>query len=217
MRWIAGGHPAASPRLRRAFALRGPVASARLYLCGQGAYEASIEEQPVSDQVLGPTLSHFANRMLYDTFDVTALLQQGDNAVGVWLAPGWFGDPTTWQKMPMPVKPSAFPNPASALLAQIEVRYADGSTETICSDEHWTTAPSPLVPVRSHWTYCFGFSGETYDATQETLGWDAPGFNDSDWSRVQCMPMPTAEVRARMVEPNRIRALAKPDGQERID
>ena len=41
----------------------------------------------MSDQVLGPTLSYFSNRMLYDTFDVTALLQQGDNAVGVWLAP----------------------------------------------------------------------------------------------------------------------------------
>ena len=83
----------------------------------------------MSDQVLGPTLSYFSNRMLYDTFDVMALLQQGDNAVGVWLAPGWFGDPTTWPKM----------------------------------------------------------------------------------------PMPTAAVRARMVEPNRIRALTKPDGQERID
>ena len=215
--WITGAYSDVSPRLRRAFTLRGPVASARLYLCGQGAYEASSNGQPVSDQVLGSTLSYFSKRMLYDTFDVTALLRQGNNVIGVWLAPGWFGDPTTWQKMPMPVKPSAFPNPASALLAQLEVRYADGSTETICSDERWTTAPSPLIPVRSHWTYCFGFSGETYDATQETRGWDAPGFDDTGWSRVHCVPMPTAEVRACMVEPSRIRAIAKPAGQERIE
>jgi alpha-L-rhamnosidase len=215
--WITGAHSDVSPRLRRAFTLRGPVASARLYLCGQGAYEASINGQPVSDQVLGPTLSYFSKRMLYDTFDVTALLRQGDNAIGVWLAPGWFGDPTIWQKMPMPVKPSAFPNPASALLAQLEVRCADGSTATVCSDERWTTAPSPLIPVRSHWTYCFGFSGETYDATRETRGWDAPGFDDTGWNRVSCAPMPTAEVHARMVEPNRIRAITKPAGQERID
>lgn len=117
----------------------------------------------------------------------------------------------------MPVKPSAFPNPASALLAQLEVRYADGSTDTVCSDERWTTAPSPLIPVRSHWKYGFEFSGETYDATRETLGWDAPGFDDTGWKRVNCAPMPTAEVRARMVEPNRIRAITKPTGRERIE
>ncbi|MBM3272588.1 hypothetical protein FJY94_04935 [Candidatus Kaiserbacteria bacterium] len=215
--WISGDHADTSPRLRRAFTLRGPIASARLYLVGQGAYEASINGQPVSDEVLGPTLSYFPKRMLYDTFDVTALLRQGDNALGVWLAPGWFGDATIWQKMPMPVQPDAFPNPASALLAQLEVRYADGSTEAICSDERWKTAPSPLIPVRSHWTYCFGFSGETYDATRETPEWDAPGFDDAGWSQVHRVPMPTTEVRARMVEPNRIRAIAKPIGQERIE
>ena len=117
----------------------------------------------------------------------------------------------------MPVKPSAFPNPPSALLAQLEVRYADGSTEAICSDERWKSLPSPLIPVRSYWTYCFGFSGETYDATRETPGWDAPGFDDTGWNRVNCVPMPTAEVRARMVEPNRIRAITKPAGRERIE
>ena len=59
--WITGGHFDTSPRLRREFALRGPVASARLYLCGQGLYEASLNGQPVSDQVRGPTLSYFAS------------------------------------------------------------------------------------------------------------------------------------------------------------
>jgi alpha-L-rhamnosidase len=215
-KWITAGRSDASPRLRRTFKLRGPVASARLYLCGQGVYEASINGRPVSDQVLGPTLSYFAKRMLYDTFDVTALLRQGDNVIGVWLAPGWFGDPVTWQRMPMPVKASDFPKPASTVLAQLEVRYADGSTETIGSDEHWKASPSPLTPVRSHWTYCFGYSGEIYDGTRETPGWDAPGFDDTGWNRVHCVPMPTAEVRARMIEPNRIRATVKPVGQERI-
>ena len=61
--WITGTYSDVSPRLRRAFTLRGPVASARLYICGQGAYEASINGQPVSDQVLGPTLSYFSKRM----------------------------------------------------------------------------------------------------------------------------------------------------------
>ena len=75
--WITGGHSDASPRLRRAFTLRGPVASARLYLCGQGAYEASINGQPVSDQVLGPTLE-----LLRETHAVRHLRRDGAAAAG---------------------------------------------------------------------------------------------------------------------------------------
>jgi alpha-L-rhamnosidase len=149
--WISGSPFDASPRLRRGFSLRGPMASARLYLCGQGVYEASINGEPVSDQVLGPALSYFAKRMLYDTFDVTELLQEGENALGVWLAPGWFGDPIIWAEMDMPSGMHGFPVRPHALLAQLEVRCEDGSEEVICTDEFWKSTGSPLTPVRSQW------------------------------------------------------------------
>ena len=215
--WITGGHFDACPRLRRAFALRGPVASARLYLCGQGVYEASLNGQPVSDQMLGPTLSCFSRRMLYDTFDVTSLLQAGNNAIGVWLAPGWFGDPATWTEMKIPASMHRFPYPPHALLARLEVRYADGSTDAICTDEHWRTAPGPLAPVRSHWKYCFGFSGEIYDGTRETPGWDTAAFDYSRWDQVNYVPAPTAELNARVVEPNRVRDVREPASRERVE
>lgn len=214
--WISGNPFHDSPRFRRAFTLRRPVASARLYLCGQGVYEASINGRPVSDQVLGPTLSYFAKRMLYDTFDVTALLHEGDNALGVWLAPGWFGDPITWAEMNMPVVMDRFPVRPHALLAQLEVRYKDGSRETLCTDGSWKSAASPLTPVRSHWEYCFGCSGEVFDGTRETPGWDEAGFDDSAWGGVHYLPQPTEELRARMVEPNRVRAVVEPVGCEAI-
>jgi alpha-L-rhamnosidase len=154
--------------------------------------------------------------MLYDTFDVTALLRQGDNAIGVWLAPGWFGDPATWTEMKMTASLHRFPYPAHALLAQLEVRDADGAAEIICSDDQWKTMPGPLTPVRSHWKYCFGFSGETYDGTRETPGWDTADFDDRQWARVNYVPTPTAELRARMIEPNRIRGIAEPIARERV-
>ena len=76
----ATGSRAASPSLAAAAPRVHPARTrglARLYLCGQGAYEASINGQPVSDQVLGPTLSYFSKRMLYDTFDVTVAAAAG--------------------------------------------------------------------------------------------------------------------------------------------
>ncbi|MFA6108237.1 MAG: alpha-L-rhamnosidase N-terminal domain-containing protein [Candidatus Latescibacterota bacterium] len=215
--WIAAGQFAAAPRLRRAFVLRGPVASARLYLCGQGVCEASLNGRPVSDQVLGPTLSYFARRMFYDTFEVTPLLREGENALGVWLAPGWFGDPATWAEMHLPASLHAFPYPPHALRALLAVRYADGSEEEIGTDGQWKAMDGPLTPVRSHWKYCFGFSGEIYDGTRETPGWDSPGFDDREWTSVNSVSTPTAELNARPIEPNRVRQMTTPVTRERLD
>jgi len=216
-RWIVGGQFDASPRLRRVFERSGPVTSARLYLCGQGVCEVTLNGQPVGAEVLGPALSYFPKRMLYDTYDVTALLREGRNAVGVWLAPGWFGDPEAWQEMPMPAKLRFFSSPSTALLAQIEVRGADGSTQTIATDDQWRAAASPLTPVRSHWKYCYGYSGEIYDGTRETPGWDTAGFDDRLWAQARCTEAPTAGLQARMIEPNRGRRMSEPAGRVRLE
>jgi alpha-L-rhamnosidase len=214
--WITGAYSDASPRLRRVFFLTRPVASARLYLCGQGVYEATLNGQPVSDQVLGPTVSYLAKRMLYDTFDVTDLLQAGENVIGVWLAPGYFGDPVIWSKMDFPADMHRFPHRPHVLRAALHVHYTDGSQETIGSDQFWRTHPSPLTPVRSHWWYCWGCSGEIYDGTDETPDWDRPDFDDSAWSHAEITDQPTAHLSARMNEPNRIRRITTPVGQQRV-
>ncbi|HNB53579.1 MAG TPA: family 78 glycoside hydrolase catalytic domain, partial [Anaerolineales bacterium] len=65
-----------------------------------------------------------------------------------------------------------------ALLAQLEIQYADGSTETIVTDETWRAAPGPILMSDI-------YGGETYDARLEHPGWDAPGFDDRKWHKVR--------------------------------
>ena len=179
-------------------------------ICGQGVYEAFINGTEVSDEVLGPALSYYSKRMLYDTYDVTHLIHKGDNAIGVWLAPGWFGDPATWTEMQIPVALHGFPYPPHALIAQLEIRYADSSVETIGTDGGWKAEAGPLIPVRSHWKYCFGFSGEVYDATREMAGWNTADFDYSGWKNINFVSSPTAQLRARMIEPNRVTSITVP-------
>ena len=62
-----------------------------------------------------------------------------------------------------------------ALLAQLEVTYADGSVERIVTDSTWKTHASP---VRSSDLLL----GESYDARREMPGWDEAGFNDGAWA-----------------------------------
>jgi len=212
-RWIAGPEPC--PYFRKVFTASRSVRRVRLYICGQGVYEARFNGQAVSDQVLGPQLSYYPKRMLYDTFDVASLTKQGDNVVAAWLAPGWFGGDRTRQVIQKP------DGPGHALIAQLVVTYADGTEDVIGTDRGWKTELSPLEPVKSHWVHCYQGSGERFDAEKAPLGWDTPQFDDTAWADAREINAPTKRLSARMIEPNRIvetvRPVAVSDIRESLD
>lgn len=205
--WIAG--EGAAPRFRRLFHLTKRPTSARLYICGQGVCEVSINGQKIG-QPLGPTLSYYPERMLYDALDATDLLHEGNNVLGVWLSPGWFGDPSVRSAMKMPQGQS------HALIAQLVVQYSDAAQDVIVTDESWKASTSPFTPVRSHWKYCFDMSGEIYDATCETPGWDTPAFDDVSWRTAHVIDPPTRRLCARMMEPNGITEVVEPIARRRL-
>ncbi|HEV2067569.1 MAG TPA: family 78 glycoside hydrolase catalytic domain, partial [Thermomicrobiales bacterium] len=63
------------------------------------------------------------------------------------------------------------------LLMQLHIDYADGSSEIIATDAGWRATTGPI-------RYADLLMGEYYDARREMPGWNAPGFDDRDWSRV---------------------------------
>ena len=80
----------AAPLLRKEFTIEEPVGEARLYLCGLGLYELSINGARVGDQVLDPALTDYRERAPYVTHDVTRCLRRGRNVIGVMLGAGWY-------------------------------------------------------------------------------------------------------------------------------
>jgi alpha-L-rhamnosidase len=52
------------------------------------------------DTMLTPGWTDFHKRVLYQTYDVTSLLQRGENTLGVVLAGGWYSSPMTWAGYP---------------------------------------------------------------------------------------------------------------------
>ena len=84
----AGERPAAL--LRFEFAVDRPVVSARLHATAQGMYEAFLNAERVGDAELTPGFTQYDARLQVQTFDVTASVRQGANALGVVLADGWF-------------------------------------------------------------------------------------------------------------------------------
>lgn len=78
---------------RREFQLKKPITRATLFLSGLGFSELYLNGKKVGDRIMDPTHSNYDKRVLYTTYDVTKYLQQGNNAIGVWLGNGRFFSP----------------------------------------------------------------------------------------------------------------------------
>jgi len=181
-----------STLLRKKFVLRLPVRQARLYVTGLGYYEASCNGRRVGDRVLAPAKTNYRQWVLYDTYDLTACLVPGTNAVGIMLGNGWFNPYTKWWE---PYRMQWFGSKRA--LAQLHVEYADGSTEVIASDGSWQTAPGPVL-------YSCVFDGEVYDAMQELPKWDRAEASDANWIPANVVEPPGGRLMAHLMPPIKV-------------
>jgi alpha-L-rhamnosidase len=167
-----------APILRTDFSLEGTIVSARAYVTAHGLYEMEINGKRVGTEVLAPGWTSYDERLQYQTYDVTDLVQRGANAAGVTLGDGWYRGRLAWEK-----RRNTYGKDV-ALLAQIVVRYADGREQVIGTDERWKVATGPIVASDI-------YNGETYDARLERAGWSRPGYADADWKspRVASYPL----------------------------
>ncbi|CAK7200764.1 hypothetical protein SEUCBS139899_003463 [Sporothrix eucalyptigena] len=166
------------------------VDHARLYITAQGLYEAEINGQRIGDHFLAPGWTTYDRRLQYQTYDVTGNLLAGANCLGVRIAEGWFcgrigfegGHRNIW-------------GPHVALLAQLEITYADGRVQTVRTDSSWLVAEGPIRLAEI-------YDGEKYDATLEIDGWSSSAAAAGDsyrrgvsgWKSVLVMPPLSASV-----------------------
>ncbi|MBR5043106.1 MAG: glycoside hydrolase family 78 protein [Bacteroidales bacterium] len=194
--WISDKQPVdfkPAPRFRKEFKAHGGIVQARAYIAVAGLYTMYINGDKVGDRVLDPAFTRYDRRVLYTTYDITDMLREGINAVGVELGNGWYNHQavTTWHfdKAPWRARP--------AFCMDIRIRYADGTEEVVPSGIGWhTSSEGPLV-------YNNIYTGEHYDARREQKGWAEPGFNESDWDGVKLRSCPAAAVSSQQMVPIR--------------
>ncbi len=166
------------------------IRSARAYIAAAGLYELYINGKKVGDHVLDPMYTRFDRRNLYVTYDVTNLINNGPNALGVLLGNGWYNLQSTavwyFDKAPWRARPS--------FCMDLRITYDDGHTETISSNEDWKTALSPIV-------FNSIYTAEHYDARKELPGWNTTNYNDSAWKGVEYTPTPSQNIVAEAMVP----------------
>jgi hypothetical protein len=154
------------PMFRKSFTVNKIIAEAKIFVSGLGQYEMNINGKKVGNSFLAPGWTHYDKRVLYNTYDVTSLLKNGDNAIGVLVGNGFFNiNRERYIKLAI-----AYGYPK--MICKMIVRYADGTIKILVSDNSWKVTPSPI-------TFSSIYGGEDYDATLEQQGWDKAGFNDA--------------------------------------
>ena len=159
------------PILRKDFQLKAEVRSARAYVTALGLYRMQLNGRVVGDQLFTPGWTAYQNRLQYQTYDITELLNTGANCVGVILGDGWYRGRLLWGN-----KRNLY-GKKLALLAQIEVLYHNGSRQVITTDQTWKASTGPIMASDI-------YNGQTYDARLEIDDWCKPGFDDTAWAPV---------------------------------
>lgn len=190
-------------RLRRGFTVDRPVRAARLYATALGIYEPWINGAAITDRKLAPEFTNPSKRVLYQTYDVTALLRPGPNMLGMIVGDGWYGSRFSTSAR------FAFGPAPCRLLCQLEIEHDDGSRTVIGSDERWQIRDAEVL---EHSLY----DGEIHDARAELDGWAHAESSSEGWRPVKAIAAPSIPIDPQRCPPIRIKEVLKPQTVKRL-
>ena len=210
--WIVSNQAGDQPPLfRKAFQVHKKIREATVYITAHGMYEARINGHRVGDAYLAPGWTSYNKRLQYQVYDVTDLLADGDNAVGVTVGLGWFRSPLGFPRV------GDHYGKESGLLLQLEITYTDGTKETVGTDGSWKSSTGSILGSDI-------YNGETVDDRLGKTGWDRPGYGDAAWSGVTVRDFPKTTLIATRNEPIRkhetfppIKVITTPKGERVLD
>jgi len=179
------------PLFRKEFNISKSLKKATVFISGLGHFELTANGKKVGDHFLDPGWTKYDKEALYVTFDVTKILKNGQNALGVMLGNGFYYVPPVkgrYRKLKV-----AFGYPK--MICRLQLEYADGTTSNLVSNSSWKTAPSPIV-------FSSIYGGEDYDANLEQINWNIAGFDDHSWKSSVLVKGP--QLSAQNAEPVKI-------------
>lgn len=144
-----------SPCFRKTIYIDGAIKCATAKASAMGMYLLSINGKKVGNALLTPGVTSYPHRILYQTYDLSELLQNGENYVEIFGGKGWalgcFGNSGA--------KPKNFAEYIS-VIAFLEIEYCDGRVEKVITDQTWDCFTSHILDSEL-------YHGETVDMTAE--------------------------------------------------
>jgi alpha-L-rhamnosidase len=181
-------HSEPAALFRREFSASSKPVKARLYASAHGVFDAKINGVGVAHEFLNPGWTAYQDRLNVAAFDVTNLIREGANVIGLELADGWYRGKLGFM--------NKYDNYGSqtAVIAQLEITFEDGSLQTIGTDESFKSSTGEV-------RFASIYDGTTTDYNFEQCGWSEPGFDDSSWAAAKLGEINKDLLRMRFAEP----------------
>lgn len=171
------------PLFRREIEITEKIEKAEIAVQSPGFACYYINGKSITEDIFISALSNYNKILWYNTYDVTDLLKEGKNTIGVMAGNGFFNETfdTVWHH-----KNATWRDAPQFLL----ILKVNGKT-VLESDSSWKTSRERSPIIYSHLR-----SGEYYDARKADDSWLLNGYDDSDWQGVFSRPVPSgAELR----------------------
>lgn len=204
-KWISEKTGFDAPVFRKHFSAEN-VVEAQLDICGLGWFEVRLNGVSPDDSVLNPAVSTYAQlgdrknhygvddifvspRVYFCRFDVTKLIENGDNLLAVMLGNGWFNQGEIHAE-------GDFSLGTPRLAFSLSLTFADGSTALIESDETTLAGKSHIV------------KNNIYKGEKQHLSLKRDFFSseldDSKWAHAVLVDAPEGELTLQDFTPDRI-------------
>ena len=170
-----------APYVRSTFDLTVIPTSALAAVNVMGFYELYVNGKKVGPNILGPALTNYGKRSLYETYDLVPYLRKGRNCIGLWLSRGWRDSPIARMQLDMMV---------------------GGRPLRIATDGEWRCKSSGRT-ILGPWQWN-NMGGEQVDARLDDPRWADPITSDSDWSPVSEIAAPAIPAEAQKCPPMRV-------------
>lgn len=201
--------------VRGAFTVKPGLRAAYACTTALGLYNVYLNGQKVSTDEMTPGWTSYNRRLLYQTYEVTAMLHPGLNMAGAMLGAGWYKG-----VMGLTRSRNNYGD-TTAFAMQLTLVYADGTRETVNTGPAWQGTKAPVI-------FSEIYHGEAYDAALELPHWaecETPENTPAGrWHAVHTVPYPAAKLAAqaagKVCVQQRIpaqRVFTAPDGSTVVD
>lgn len=201
-----------SPLVRKDFVAGADLISARLYATSLGVNRLMVNGSLVSNDLLSPGWSAYHQRLIAATYDVTELIQPGDNVLAGMLGDGWYRGRLGWS----PGEDRCHYGTELGLIAQLEMTFSDGRIERVVSDQSWRASTGSI-------RFADIYDGCEIDLGMEPTGWRTAGFDDDLWRPVAIVASDLEVIEPWISNPIRpideleVSCSAGPNGVTRVD
>ena len=161
--------------VRNEFTVKKSVKEAYVSVTALGLYHFYLNGRKVGNDELTPGWTSYRKHLCFQTYEVTDYLKEGKmRQVPCWQQAGI---KVKWDLKALKRTENHY-GENTALLAQMVIRYADGTEDLFVTDESWSGADAPVV-------FAEIYDGEIYDGAKEIKGWAEAGCTAGQWKPVR--------------------------------